>query len=353
MFKNKNQQFHSNGKLLLTGEYYVLEGAKALALPTKLGQSLEVSYSPIEAETNDTPSLKWKSYDEKGEIWLEVIFDIKEKDFPILSAKEEGADRLQQILQQVQKQSPNFLQNQQYTKHSTKSTASEESTEHPPSIHEVSTASKASAKHQQHITVKTHLEFARNWGLGSSSTLISNIARWAEIDAYELLENTFGGSGYDIACALSNQPILYQKKPTRQIQRIDFKPLFQEHLYFVHLNQKQNSREAIHHFYEQDATTRQNIVLTLNEITERITKADNLATFETLLQTHEQIIADNLRLQKVKDLHFEDYWGTVKSLGAWGGDFVLATSDLPEKETMDYFEGKGFGTVLKYRDMVF
>ncbi|MGB1242633.1 MAG: GYDIA family GHMP kinase [Chitinophagales bacterium] len=307
-----SHNFHSNGKLLLTGEYYVLEGAKALAVPTKFGQSLEITHTAIEANKN--PILDWESYDVKGEIWLKASFNTE--DFKIISASEEGIERLQQILQSARQQNPSFLQKQQNTQ------------------------------------VKTQLQFARNWGLGSSSTLLSSIAAWAEIDAFKLLENTFGGSGYDIACAESDKAILFQKKPTLQSQKINFIPPFHEQLYFVHLGKKQNSREGIRHFYEQDATTRQNVILTLNEITKRILKVETLAAFETLLQTHEQIIADNLQLQKVKNLYFEDYWGTVKSLGAWGGDFVLATSNLPEKETFGYFEGKGFGTVLKYSEMV-
>ncbi|MGB0931647.1 MAG: GYDIA family GHMP kinase [Chitinophagales bacterium] len=306
-------QFHSNGKLLLTGEYYVLEGAKALAIPTKFGQSLEVSHSII--EVGEMPILKWESYDVKNEIWLNATFDID--NFKIISPKQEGIERLQDILQQARKQNPHFLQEKQQQTH-----------------------------------VKTQLQFQRNWGLGSSSTLISNIAQWAEIDAFELLENTFGGSGYDIACAQSDQAILYQKKPTLQSSKIDFHPPFYEQLYFVHLNKKQNSRDAIRHFYEQDAATRQNIILILNEITERILKVETLAAFETLLQTHEQIIADNLLLSKVKDLYFADYWGVVKSLGAWGGDFVLVTSDLPQQETFTYFAEKGFETVLKWNEMV-
>ena len=36
------QTFYSNGKLLLTGEYLVIDGAKALAIPTQKGQSLSV-----------------------------------------------------------------------------------------------------------------------------------------------------------------------------------------------------------------------------------------------------------------------------------------------------------------------
>ena len=38
----QNQTFYSNGKLLLTGEYVVLDGAKALAVPTRFGQNLIV-----------------------------------------------------------------------------------------------------------------------------------------------------------------------------------------------------------------------------------------------------------------------------------------------------------------------
>ncbi len=306
-------QFHSNGKLLLTGEYYVLEGAKALAIPTKLGQSLEVSHSPIEG--NETPILKWKSYDVEGNVWLNANFHVS--DFNILSSTGDGTERLQQILQQVRKQNPNFLQN------------------------------------RQHTHVKTQLQFARNWGLGSSSTLISNIAQWAEIDAFELLENTFGGSGYDIACAQSDQAILYQKKPQLQSQKIDFHPPFHDQLYFVHLNKKQNSRDAIRHFYEQEATPRQKNIEVMNGITEDMLKTKHLFDFEIFLQMHEQIIAKSLQLKMVKDLYFADYWGVVKSLGAWGGDFVLATSRLSEEKTLTYFQQKGFETILKWEEMVF
>ena len=34
--------YYSNGKLLLTGEYVVLDGAEALAVPTRFGQNLTV-----------------------------------------------------------------------------------------------------------------------------------------------------------------------------------------------------------------------------------------------------------------------------------------------------------------------
>ena len=49
-------KFYSHGKLLLSAEYAVLNGVKALALPTKLGQSLEV-------KTIEQPEIRWKSFD--------------------------------------------------------------------------------------------------------------------------------------------------------------------------------------------------------------------------------------------------------------------------------------------------
>ena len=46
--------YQSNGKLLLTGEYVVLDGALSLAVPTKFGQSMHV-------ENIDQPKIIWKS----------------------------------------------------------------------------------------------------------------------------------------------------------------------------------------------------------------------------------------------------------------------------------------------------
>ena len=39
---NDKKTFYSNGKLLITGEYLVLDGARSLAIPTKFGQFLIV-----------------------------------------------------------------------------------------------------------------------------------------------------------------------------------------------------------------------------------------------------------------------------------------------------------------------
>ena len=52
---------YSYGKLLITGEYLVLDGAKAFALPLSCGQSL--NYKEI-----DNNLIKWTSYDMKNHI---------------------------------------------------------------------------------------------------------------------------------------------------------------------------------------------------------------------------------------------------------------------------------------------
>ena len=57
-------------------------------------------------------------------------------------------------------------------------------------------------------------------------------------------------------------------------------------------------------------------------------------------------------MKKVQSIYFSDYWGLVKSLGAWGGDFVLATSNRNFTETKKYFNEKGFNVFLKYEDLI-
>jgi len=65
------RKFYSNGKLLLTGEYVVLDGAKALALPTKKGQSLLV-------EINDSKKISWNSFDCHKNKWFTTEINISE-----------------------------------------------------------------------------------------------------------------------------------------------------------------------------------------------------------------------------------------------------------------------------------
>jgi mevalonate kinase len=307
----KEQSFFSCGKFLITSEYFVLDGAIGLALPTQQGQRLTVS--TLDSETF---SLQWNSYDANNHVWLSAVFLQQhfENEFTALENKE--INTLLHILKQAKKLNATFLAS--------------------PAI----------------IEVNTYLDFPNNWGLGSSATLINNIANWAQVNPFLLLENTFGGSGYDIAVAQVQHVITFQRKNNIPfVEKINIKWTFTENLFFVHLNKKQNSREGIAH-YKQMPIDKQAITLQLNEITQQLILADNLATFENLLNQHEALIANSLQLQEAKQLYFADYWGSIKSLGAWGGDFVLATSNRSIDETTKYFAEKGFVTVLKYSQII-
>jgi len=295
--------FYSNGKLLLTGEYAVLDGALSLALPTKKGQLLTI-------ETLNEPKLIWRSLDADRTVWFEGQFllpDLKS------TSKNPIADALVTILKTTQELAPNFLTGKEGYK------------------------------------VTTSLDFPRNWGLGSSSTLINNIANWAKVDAYKLLDLSFGGSGYDIACAKHPEPITYQLTTEKRIVKpVCFKPKFSKHLYFVYLNKKQNSREGIAH-YRTNKTNLQSVISKISAITKLMLNCDSLITFQALMEHHETTISKLIQLPTVKDRVFSDFEGAIKSLGAWGGDFVLAAS---KTDPSNYFASKGFTTIISYQKMI-
>lgn len=302
---NKPLTFHSNGKLLLTAEYVVLDGAKALALPTKLGQSLSITQST-------SRQINWKSLDKYGSIWFEDNFSID-----TLSSKNttEFSDRLTQVFKAIDALCPNFF------------------------------------AQFKGLDIQTHLEFDRDWGLGSSSTLINNLANWANIDAYKLLEFTFGGSGYDIACASHDTAIFYQVEAEKpRIETFTFNPSFKSELHFIHLNKKQNSREGIAHYKAQKSNNTNTIVNEINSITDKIATCSSLIAFEELIEAHESLISNTINLAPIKTKLFNDFKGSIKSLGAWGGDFILATGSKAYCET--YFRDKGYHTIISFENMI-
>ena len=299
------QKFYANGKLLLTGEYLVLDGALAIALPTKLGQSLTI-------EPNNEQKLVWESQNSKSYPWFQHSYThlhTKINDNPI-------AERLRVILLQAQQQNPAFLQ-------------------------------KLGDK------VTTKLTFPRNWGLGTSSTLVYMIAQWAECDPFELLFKAFGGSGYDIACAGATSPLSYQLHANLRpvFQPVNFNPSFKNQLYFVYLGKKQDSKKGIARYREKGSISNAKIQK-ISTLSTELIHISGLKDFEKIIVEHENIISELIGFEKVQSIYFNDYWGVVKSLGAWGGDFVLATSNRSFTETKKYFNEKGFHVFLKYEDLI-
>ncbi|WP_343766026.1 GYDIA family GHMP kinase [Gangjinia marincola] len=302
-------KFYSNGKLLLTAEYLVLDGATALAIPTKKGQSLAVN------KLNE-PIIKWSSFLHDQSLWLEVIFSFEDK---IITLRDENPSKEVKRLFDIFKTM--YAMNDRVFKSST-------------GWEFIST-----------------LQFPKDWGLGSSSTLLNNFAQWAEIDAYVLLEKTFTGSGYDIASAKYNHPIFFslqEKKPV--VESVNFDPIFKDKLFFVHLNQKKSSREAIKYYRSQPIEKREKAITQLTALTKEFAQCHSLARFNEIIIDHEIILSNFLNLTTVKERLFKDYsYGSIKSLGGWGGDFILATGN---ENARTYFKKRGYPTVVEYCDMV-
>ena len=68
-----------------------------------------------------------------------------------------------------------------------------------------------------------------------------------------------------------------------------------------------------------------------------------------MIKEHEDIVSRLISKEKIKDKLFNDFDGEIKSLGAWGGDFILASA--LDKNPTDYFKSKGFNTVLNYNEL--
>ena len=296
--------YYSPGKVLLTAEYAVLEGVKAIALPTKRGQSLAVKYT-------QNKSILWKSYTVDQQLWIDCTFDFN---FNCLSSNhtdKKSINQLKHIFEVLKKMVPHF--------------------------------------HKDGIEISTSLEFPRNWGLGSSSTLINNLAQWLGLNPYALLDKTMGGSGYDVAAAQSDSAILYQRNKLHpKVKKINFSPAFKDHLFFVHLNQKRDSREAIASYRKGRKVSREQ-KYRLEKIGEQLLVAPNQNTFNNLLFEHENITATFLEELPVQEHLFADFDGQTKSLGAWGGDFILASGN---KNTPDYFKKKGYATCLPFSQFI-
>src|SRR5690554_11994 len=298
-------QFYSNGKLFILGEYYVLEGAKVFALPTKFGQYLRVF--PIKSSV-----ISWKSYDADGSVWYNDEIEIED----IIANKNQSADKVRNtlitILHEAHLMNPNILSSGGFI-------------------------------------AETELTFPRNWGLGTSSTLINNIAQWFDIDAFELLHRSFGGSGFDIACAQNDVPVTYQVRNNQSIvEQVTFNPNFKEHLYFVYLNQKRDSKEAIANFKKKQKNLT-NEIKEVSQMTDELLKIQDLGTFISFFKHYEQNLSTILKTPTIQEQLFPDFDGLVKSLGGWGGDFVMVAS---RQNPMSYFKEKGFLVVLPYREMI-
>jgi mevalonate kinase len=298
----------ANGKFLISGEYAVLDGALALAVPLVRGQTLEVT-------SGQAGLLDWQALEPDGTTWFECILRLSDLELKTTN-NPATANGLQAILQACKDQNALLF------------------------------------SEDAGYRIRTQTDFPREWGLGTSSTLIAAISQWTHSNPYRVLEESFGGSGYDIACAFARKPILYQRNAfVPFVEELDFQPSFADQLYFVYLGKKQNSREGIQR-YRELSREKKELVRTISQLTEYLAQSRDLQDFQELMRTHEQVISKALQLPPVQATLFSDFWGQVKSMGAWGGDFVLVASDRSDEETRNYFEKMGLTVCFNWDTFV-
>ncbi|MCB9261445.1 MAG: GHMP kinase [Flavobacteriales bacterium] len=298
-------KFYSSGKLLISGEYAVLFGTKALAVPTVFGQTMWVE------ETERRGLIRWKSFDNDGRIWFQAAFDMTKRKVANTS-DEEISNRLLKLLIFI-------LEN-----------------------------SKTVRLNRQGFDVRTELNFDQNWGLGSSSTLVSNLSQWTEVDAIKLLHSAFLGSGYDVAVGLENKALFYQIKNNEPVwHTINWQPPFANELFFVYLGEKQSTENAIKSVDMQRFTDEQ--VSFFSDLSDKIFQSKTVEEFTEYVTEHETKLAKILQLKTIKENLFADYPKAIKSLGAWGGDFVLC---IGNQENRNYFIQNGYSTILSWEEMV-
>ena len=296
-------EVYSNGKVLLTGEYVILDGALSLAATTKFGQHLKL-------QENLSNLINWKSKNFDGNIWFECLITsdtLKVKS----TSSQKISNTLVEIINFIREYNPAFLKN-------------------------------------CGSDISTNLTFEKNLGLGSSSTLISNLSKISGVNPYTLNNKIFKGSGYDIACAESISPILYKlDKDQKIINEVSFKPSFNGHIYFVYLNKKQNSISEIEKYNKNKASN--SIINEISDITSEILVCNSIDRFNKLIEAHELIISKLISKQTVKDLLFKDFDGYIKSLGAWGGDMIMVSSEIDPSK---YFIEKGYSTIFKFKELL-
>lgn len=294
-------EFYAPGKLLLTSEYVVLAGAQAFAVPTTFGQWLSVH------KNNENNLITWKSLDHNGSVWFEASFTSDGIEV-VQTSDPSVANRLSQLLVFIRDHSD---------------------------------------KLNTPLAFETRLNFDRNWGLGSSSSLVACLAKWSQVEPIDLLHTAFKGSGYDVAVGMSNSPIVYQLKDSPDWHTQTWNPPFRNETFFVYLGEKQNSESEVRKFNPDSITTSE--VEAFSLITHKLLCCSNIGELGALINEHERLLSKILKRPTVAQTRFPDYPKPIKSLGAWGGDFVWVAGTSEDRQ---YFSEKGYPTILTWDEMV-
>ncbi len=292
---------YGHGKLLITGEYLIMKGAKGLAVPVRFKQHL---YVKPQAGTN----IRWTSYHPDKSIWMQAEYDRNLK--MISGSPSTDAGLIRNILTVLRRMNPNLF--------------------------------------RRGYNLETRTEFSREWGMGTSSSLIAVLAKWAQVNPFELLDQTFGGSGFDVAVSLGGKQMLFWREESRRKwEFVRWRPSFHKNIFFVHLNRKQNTARVIKKFASTPVPDE--AIERITHITHEMLETGNMGRFQELMDEHEHIVGKWIGKRPVSARLFPDFDGAVKSLGAWGGDMIMAVGgSAPE----DYFRSKGYELIFPFSKLI-
>lgn len=271
---------------MLAGEYAVMCGVEALALPVRAGQWQHVWEMPAKGVSK----LVWQSKDADGSVWFECRVDT---DIMHVSetTSETYSDTLLRLLFCIKEQKPELF------------------------LH-------------KNIRIETECEFNRSFGLGSSSTLVCNLAKWSGVNAHLLQERAFGGSGYDVAVGNLGRPLVYWLENNESNwSSWQLHPDFTDDWYLAFPGEKQNSRDSLAGVKAQLDKMSNDVALLqqMNACIQAIKSPRSLPMLEAMLEMWQALLSQRLDLPRpYETLGLSPVKGGLcKYLGAWGGDVLL------------------------------
>lgn len=299
------QNYHSNGNLLLTGEYLISQGAEAIALPLKKGHTLAVT--PIHGK-----KIIWESvYNQE----TKTKISLKSDDFEITQTNNENSAKfIQQLLRKAMDHLPPLS--------------------HLPGYH-----------------IKAIHDYPEFLEFGCESALIANIANWFNINPYRFSRDISPGLEHGIACARSNKPILYQltnKYP--DYREINLNLPFKGNIYIIYTGhnpdsynkKKQTQKYPDHH----------EVFPKIREINKRIIQSRTYEEFENSILDHDKILSGVLKEQRLQERIFQDFPGLIKPLNEWNGELNLVTWKGDKNELHEYFAPYNIQTIFTWDELV-
>ena len=167
------------------------------------------------------------------------------------------------------------------------------------------------------------------------------------MQSHELSAKSFGGSGYDIACAGHQSPILYQRDLQNLIHLRSNMPSgrlimsIKSILSIWDINE--NSRDAIAHYKGLNPSRKP--IEAMNELSRSFSQCTSFKDAANLIREHELLMASVLETPCLDDKLLERFCFVSKSLGAWGGDFCMVLFPGPMSDLTNIAAKHGLSTV--------